>query len=81
MTKLAGIRKGDFDLPAALKVTCVFAPPDARKRDADGMLSSIKNFLDGISDAIGVDDSRFEIAIRREPPTKGGSVRIELEAA
>ena len=79
-TKLAGVRKGDFDLPASLKVTCVFAPPDHRRRDADGMLSSAKHFLDGISDAIGVDDSKFEIAIRREPPVKCGAVRIELEA-
>ena len=79
-TKLAGVRKGDFDLPSSLKVTCVFAPPDHRRRDLDGMLSSAKNFLDGISDAIGVDDSKFEIAIRREPPIKGGAVRIELEA-
>lgn len=77
----AGIRRGDPDLPKALKVTCIFAPPDRRKRDADGMLSSIKSYLDGISDATGIDDSKFEISIRREWPIKGGAVRIELESA
>ena len=81
MTKLAGIRKGDFDLQQSLKVTCVFAPPDNRRRDLDGMLGSLKSSLDGISDAIGIDDSRFEISIRREAPVPGGAVRIELEQA
>jgi crossover junction endodeoxyribonuclease RusA len=81
LTRQAGIRKGDFDIPGRVKVTLAFAPPDRRRRDLDGMLSSAKNFLDGISDAIGIDDSRFEIAIRREEPVKGGVVRAELEAA
>jgi crossover junction endodeoxyribonuclease RusA len=77
----AGIRLKDPDIPQELKVTAIFAPPDNRRRDIDGMLSSIKSYLDGIADVIGVDDSRWQIAIRREAPIKGGSVRIELEAA
>ena len=77
----AGIRPNDPDIPAALKVTAVFSPPDNRRRDVDGMLSSIKSYLDGISDVIGIDDSKWDIALRREAATKGGSVRIELEAA
>ena len=80
-TKLAGVRKGDFDLPASLKVTCVFAPPDHRKRDLDNMLSACKSLLDGVSDAVGIDDSKWQIALRKEAPIKGGLVRIELEQA
>jgi crossover junction endodeoxyribonuclease RusA len=80
-TRLAGIRKGDPDLPQSLKVTCIFSPPDNRRRDLDGMLSASKALIDGVSDAIGIDDSRFEIAIRRQEPVKGGLVRIELSAA
>ena len=80
-TKLAGVGKGDFDLPASLKVTCVFAPPDHRRRDLDNMLSACKSLLDGVSDAIGIDDSKWHIALRKEAPVKGGSVRIELEQA
>jgi crossover junction endodeoxyribonuclease RusA len=76
----AGIRLNDPDIPQALKVTAVFSPPDNRRRDVDGMLSSIKSYLDGISDVIGIDDSKWDIALRREAATKGGSVRIELEA-
>lgn len=32
---------------------------DRRRRDADGLLSSLKPALDGIADSLGVDDSRF----------------------
>lgn len=77
----AGIRRTDPDIPQSLRVTVVFSPPDNRRRDLDGMLSSIKSYLDGIADVIGVDDSEWSIALRREAPVKGGSVRIELEAA
>lgn len=79
--KEAGIRVNDPDIPQDLKVTAIFSPPDNRRRDVDGMLSSIKSYLDGISDIIGIDDSKWQIALRKEAPTKGGSVRIELEAA
>jgi crossover junction endodeoxyribonuclease RusA len=63
----------------ALKVTAVFSPPDNRRRDTDGMLSSLKPALDGIADVIGVDDSEWEIGIRREEPREHGAVRIEIE--
>lgn len=45
------------------------------------MLSSSKNFLDGIADVVDVDDSRWAIVLQKAAPTKGGSVRVELEAA
>jgi hypothetical protein len=32
---------------------------DRRRRDHDGFLASLKAHLDGIADAMGVDDSRF----------------------
>lgn len=80
-TVLAGVRWNDPDVPQALKVTAIFSPPDNRRRDLDGMLSSIKSYLDGIADIIGIDDSKWQIALRKEAPRKGGSVRIELESA
>lgn len=79
--KEAGIRPNDPDIPAELKVTAIFSPPNARAHDLDGLLSSIKSQLDGIADALGTDDSKWQIAIRKEAPVKGGSVRIELESA
>jgi hypothetical protein len=71
----------DPDIPAAVRVTAIFCPPTNHRRDIDGMLSSIKSYLDGISDVIGIDDSKWQIALRKEAPVKGGAVRIELEAA
>jgi crossover junction endodeoxyribonuclease RusA len=77
----AGIRPGDYDIPGNLKVTWIFQAPDKRRRDDDNLIASVKAFRDGIADALGIDDSRFETTIRREPPVKGGAVRVELEAA
>lgn len=77
----AGIRANDPDIPQHLKVTAIFMPPDNRRRDLDNMLASMKPALDGIAQAIGIDDSKWQIAIRKEAPVKGGAVRIELEAA
>lgn len=74
--RAAGIRRLDSQ---DLRVTAVFTPPDRRARDDDGMLSNIKSYLDGISDVIGVDDSKWKLAMRREPARKPGSVRIEIE--
>lgn len=63
-----------------LKVVVTFTPPDRHRRDDDNMLASIKPYCDGVADVIGIDDSRWTISMRREPPRKPGSVRIEMEA-
>ena len=76
-TKAAGLSKLDL---ASLKVTVVYHAPDKRRRDADGVLSSCKAYLDGIADVIGVDDSNFELAIRKDAPVTHGAIRILLEA-
>jgi crossover junction endodeoxyribonuclease RusA len=76
-----GLRPGDPDIPETPKVTAVFFPPDKRHRDIDGLLSSMKAAFDGIADAIGVDDSRWQIGYRRGEPVKNGLVLIEIEAA
>lgn len=67
---------------SAIKVTCIFSPPPIkRNRDIDNLLASCKAYFDGIADAIGIDDSRFQ---HQAPvwglPCKGGNVRIVLEA-
>ena len=77
----AGIRPNDPDIPQALKVTAIFCPPNNRAHDLDGCLSSLKSALDGVADAIGIDDSKWQIAIRKDAAVKGGAVRIELESA
>lgn len=62
-----------------LAVEIEFHPPDKRKRDLDGMLSSVKSALDGISDAFCLNDYALNpITIERCEPVKGGRVVICL---
>lgn len=60
----------------ALIVT--FYPPDARRRDDDGMVGAFKHQRDGIADALGVDDRRFRPHYFFEEPCKPGRVEVEI---
>ena len=54
-------------------------PQDRRRRDADGLLSSLKSALDGIADAMGVDDMRFvPHPFVKDEGRKPGEVRIRI---
>ena len=63
---------------SALHLSITFCPPDARRRDLDGMLGSIKAGLDGLADAMGVDDSAWSLSIRKGDPVKGGAVLVTI---
>lgn len=67
------------DGPITLAFT--FHPPDKRRRDLDTMLSSVKAGIDGIADALGVNDVRFEYALKRAEPVKNGRVVIVIGEA
>lgn len=59
-----------------------FLPPDRRRRDMDNLLASCKGLLDGIADALGVDDSRFAITLAlTSEPVKFGGVRVTIGRA
>lgn len=66
--------------PAEGKVPVVitFHPPDRRGRDDDNMIGAFKAGRDGIAEAIGVNDKRFETTYRIAEPRKGGMVVVEL---
>lgn len=52
---------------------------DRRRRDHDGFLSSLKPTLDGIADAIGIDDCRFvPHPWIKDEVRKPGEVRIRI---
>jgi len=56
-----------------------FYPPDRRRRDDDGLLSSVKPHRDGIADAMGIDDCRFvSHPWVKDEVRKGGEVRIRV---
>ena len=65
LTKQANISIKNKNAPVGLKIT--FVQKDKRKRDLQNQLEACKPFLDGIADAIGVDDYYFApITIHRE---------------
>ena len=60
-------------------VVITFVQPDKRRRDRDNLLSALKPALDGIADALGINDSQFEpMTLRREYGSKPGCVRVEI---
>jgi crossover junction endodeoxyribonuclease RusA len=62
-----------------VNIHLTFCPPDKRRRDIDNMLASCKGHLDGISLAIGVDDSEFRISVERGEVVRGGAVVVRVE--
>jgi crossover junction endodeoxyribonuclease RusA len=63
-----------------LCVTLRVYPPDKRRRDWDNIVASLKSGLDGISDALGIDDSRFRLGIEMLPEiVKGGRVDVVID--
>ena len=49
----------------------MFYPPDRRSYDRDNLLARIKSGLDGMCDALGIDDSRFvTTTVGLGPPVK-----------
>ena len=66
---------------AELALVITFVQHDRRARDRDNLLAACKPMLDGVADALGVNDSQFEpVTIRREYGTKPGAVRVEIGA-
>lgn len=74
--RASGVRV-DTDGAITLKIT--FCPPDKRKRDIDGMLSSLKGAIDGIADGLAVNDCRFRYILGLGEPIKGGKVHIIVQ--
>lgn len=61
-----------------IRLRITFTPPDRRKRDDDGMIGAIKNWRDGIADALKCDDSRFRCEYVIAEPKKPGGVLVEV---
>ena len=58
-------------------IEITFYPPDRRHRDADNMVASIKSGLDGVADALGVNDRQFLPTFVFSDEVKG-MVKIQL---
>lgn len=57
-----------------------FVPPD-RRGDRTNFANRMKPYLDGIADALGVNDARFLPSYEFCAPEKPGRVEVFLEAA
>lgn len=62
-------------------LSLTFNPPDRRSRDLDGMLGAFKTGLDGIANALRVDDSAFSLSLRKGEIVKGGAVCVVVGVA
>jgi len=62
-------------------VALTFHPPDKRRRDLQNCIGSAKALVDGIADALGIDDSLFDCSYQFGEPVKGGAVHVTLRGA
>lgn len=73
----AGVKRTKAE---AVRITYTFHPPRAGRFDMDNALARMKPATDGISDALGVDDSRFAFTVLRgEPARPDGCVAVKIE--
>jgi crossover junction endodeoxyribonuclease RusA len=64
----------------AIRVTLMYMMPDKRHRDVDNLLAASKAGLDGVAEALGVDDNQFQpICVYRFPGEKPGLLIVQLE--
>jgi crossover junction endodeoxyribonuclease RusA len=69
-------RGADITIP--LKIEFTFCPPDNRRRDQANLLGHMKAGIDGIADALVIDDRHFHVGGSIGPATEGGDVRVRL---
>jgi crossover junction endodeoxyribonuclease RusA len=78
LAKQAGVK---FEEEGKIHVFVYFYCPDKRVRDEDGLLSSMKPGIDGLADALKVNDSRFRFhPFRSDEVVKGGKVVITISS-
>jgi len=80
--KVAKFQQPRFDIDPLVKaeLTIICNPPDNRRRDIDGIISSLKPSLDAIASEIGIDDSMFNPVITyREEAVTNGRVTIIID--
>ncbi len=74
---LAKQARMSVDWEGDIHVWMDYYPPDRRARDQDNMISASKGMLDGLADALGVNDKRFRLHPYVKDET-GGIVKVRL---
>ena len=85
LTRVAALGTSWYDVQRSkaqtVPLVITFIQPDRRHRDRDNLLAACKPALDGVADALEINDSQFDpVTIRREYGDKPGAVRIEIGA-
>jgi crossover junction endodeoxyribonuclease RusA len=65
----------------SVSLMVTFCPPDKRRRDALNCIASFKSYEDGIADAVGIDDSKFQSTYAIGAATPGGAVVVVIGGA
>jgi len=89
MTTLDAVRAAGWDVQAIrdavaggaeLHVPIDFYPPDRRRRDDNNLPGLFKSGLDGVADALGIDDHLFRTRpfLHRDKIVNGGEVRVTV---
>ena len=68
---------GAFHQDEKLVLEVSFYQPDRHQRDKDNMIASMKSAIDGLSDALGVNDRNFSF-VWNYPDELGGQVVITV---
>lgn len=73
--RIAGVKRQEA---RRAHVSISFVPPDRRGRDLDNCLAMLKSGLDGIADALGIDDKNWTLTLAMAE-TVGGMVKVTVE--
>lgn len=73
----------DASVSDAAHISLSFFPPDRRRYDIDNLVARMKSGIDGVCDALGIDDKQFQsqsanIAEVKGTALDGGAVRIQI---
>lgn len=60
LTNAALVNAGHQEWPEHIPLSLLYLAPDKRHRDLDNLLAASKALIDGMAQALGVDDKRFK---------------------
>ena len=68
-----------FEPQERIPLRLEFHPPDLRPRDLDNCLAACKAYIDGVSEALGINDKMYApIVLDWGKVTKGGKVILQI---
>ena len=68
------------DYQGKLQATLLFSPPDNAYRDLDNMVASMKAYIDGVCDALAINDRQITKQVaEKSKKCAGGKVVLTLE--